>query len=199
MRNKRIIVRLLILFLLCILAASGADSMLATELKENEWVWNPGEAASFEGNVILNQDSDIYPVTLRLMSECVPALPDSGKVAFISVNDQKLTIRNQKDEWVADNPDRTEIHFVGNWFVPESTGLRELHIVLRVYDRDGGLVGESKIVKYNDTELQTNSARSLPDLGRMMWICLGIAGFIWMLAIVRIIFYQRRRKKNADF
>ena len=160
-----------------------------------DWTWEAGEAATISGSVrVTSGVTD--PCTVQISVESIPESEPSGRIVFTTVNDQKLTIRNQKSEYVFSAADTPETSFIASWFVPEQARLTGVNIEAEVFDGEGHLLARETVKQNSDLNTAGNSAASsFPDMSRMIWILLAAAVIVWILAIIRILMQYRKRNQ----
>ncbi len=191
-RRFRIIVIISLLICLPVLSSDAAN-ILSVHIEKDEWSWSGNTAATFEGDIVCQGVTEDDPVTLRLTVACSPESANPGKVVFTSVQDKKLTVRKQKNEYVLDSSPTATTHFTGSWIIPEDEQYGEVSIHLEVIASDGTVAAEDEIRMTNEAHYLNENIRRIPDPGSLLRILLIASGIVWVLAAIRLIYNRHRR------
>lgn len=184
---------LFILFSFSAMAESGEP-----EITPVEWTWNPGKVATFEGRFIL-PDNCPDSVVLHLTVKPEPAQNDPGRIVFTFVNQKRLTVKKQTDEYTLKTEGLTgEITFKGSWFIPDETYYSAASVTFTMTGEDGSVITE-KTAEFNENEGPGQSGDQkiirLPFQTSKIILWAGIAaGAIWLAALLRIIIHKIRKQ-----
>lgn len=171
-----------------------AVEVLSVYISEKEWTWEPGGIAVFEGTVVYEGNIEDDPLTLTLTLESTPSIPEKDNIVFASVNDQKLSRMKQKSQYVIQKDTNKVIRFTGNLILPDELILTGAILNLTVTSREGRKLGEASFSAYDKTGEDAVSARFIfPDLTRWIRIALAGTALIWIIVLVRIMYYHKRR------
>lgn len=185
----------IVLFVLMYSWAVGESipSVMSSSIYKTEWQWQPGGSATFEGNLICRNTSEDHPLVMRLRAETIPADPGMIKPpVFTSVNDQKLTVRKQKEEYPVSSSAQA-IRFTGRWELPEDLRIDEAVIHLEIYNESGEMLSESALRMKNEQVSAGNTGYRFPNISQWIWIVFAAAALIWLLALIRIFRNRQRR------
>lgn len=172
----------------------------AIELREKEWTWEGENLASFEGKASLEGLPD-GKLLLRLSIDTEPKATNPGEIVFQAVDEKKLTLRKQKEEYLFSREGQDELTFTGNWKTPDDVFFTKVNITFRICTEDGETVlAEQKMTVSRTTEemlnIEDGKIRLKTDFSA--WILWGsvAAGVIWILAVIRIVMNRTARKKE---
>ena len=189
--KRNIIIRIICILLMAAAAGTAfSSSAVSARLAVMEWSWTPGDVATFEGSVSGYSGDALL---LRLSVSCKPASDDFGKIVFSSVNEKKLTVRNQKEKYSVQDAGSGEVRFTGSWYLPDSKRFSQAVVSLKVYSPAGEPLAETALPVGKDRETGGGSVLTFPDLERWILYISGAGLFIWILAAARILINRKRR------
>ena len=182
----------LLLFLISCACAAG----ITCEINPAGSSWIPGESALFEGCISADGTVSSDSATMKLSIRTDPVLSDPGTIVFSEVNGKKLSIRNQKDEYTVSLQAGSEIRFSGSWLIPENIHVSDIALVLTVLGPDGSILDEVSAPVSGNVSGSGPSGTMFPDLAAPIRYVLLAAAAVWILAAVRILIHQKRRKQK---
>ena len=188
-------VALLVLLGACA-AAEGGEPVITPQ----EWNWNPGKVATFEGSFTLPEPCP-ETVTLHLAISPEPAQGDPGNIVFTFVNQKRLTVKKQSDAYTLSTEGlESPVSFRGSWFLPDDIYYSSAAVTFSVTTEDGTVLTEKSFRFSEDEGLGQNGDRAiirLPFQTGQIVLWAGIAaGAVWLAAILRMIF-KAMQKKHA--
>ncbi len=192
---RRSLMRCFLLLLLCgLIACCQAEGSVS--LSQDEWTWNAGEVATFQGTVTIpNPEQGEWQLQLSL--EAQPEQEDLGRCFFTYVGGKKIKIRNQSETAAMEElPDGEAVPFQGSWVLPEEGLLRQATLRVSVISPSGAIAASTEMVCENGAWYETGSGQPfhLPvDLDQMVWILAGCCAVLWAAAIVRSCILRRKR------
>ena len=182
-----------------ILTPVHTENSSVVELKESVWTWEPLNVATFKGEVYFDNNAP-ENILMKLSFVALPGSDESGEVVFYTVNGRKLTLSKQKESYSLKRANADSFSFTGNWRTPEDVYFTKVEIICEVYDADK----EALISKGNLIVSRSESDILSVDDGRFkirynfpLWTRFAIiaSSLIWVLAIVRIIKFNKKRKR----
>ena len=182
----------LLLFLISCACAAG----ITCEINPAGSSWIPGESTLFEGCISADGTVSSDSATMKLSIRTDPVLSDPGTIVFSEVNGKKLSIRNQKDEYTVSLQAGSEIRFSGSWLIPENIHVSDIALVLTVLGPDGSILDEVSAPVSGNVSGSGPSGTMFPDLAAPIRYVLLAAAAVWILAAVRILIHQKRRKQK---
>lgn len=198
MRWSRWAVCLLALLCMCILICSAALADWQIEMNPVEWTWDANGVASFSG-VIRTDGADVSGAVLSLAVDT--RMEDSGEVLFTALNEKKVKLRKRSNTAEIDiSGANAENTFEGEWYLPAEVeeGLASAVVHLTIADGEG-----KELAKYDmqagsqeaDTASESNSPTE--KLDRLFHFLLFGGIGVWILALGRYAFLQRKRSNKA--
>lgn len=184
-----------LLILFSIFAIAESSDPVITPV---EWTWNPGKVATFEGRFTLPENCP-DSVVLHLAVKPEPAQNDPGRIVFTFVNQKRLTVKKQSDEYTLKTDGLAgEITFKGSWFIPDEIYYSSASVTFTLTGEDGSVIAE-KTADFNENEGPGQSGDQkilrLPFQTSKIILWTGIAaGAIWLAAILRIMIKKFRKK-----
>ena len=189
---------LLALLCICMMICPAALADWQIEMKPLEWTWDANGVASFSG--VIRTDGEA--VSGAVMTLAVDTrMEDSGEVLFTVLNEKKVKLRKRSSTAEMDiSGANAENTFEGEWYLPADVeeGLASAVIHLTIADGEG-----KELAKYDmqagSKEADTASAAASPaeKLDRLFHILLFGGIGVWILALVRFGFLQRKRMNKA--
>ena len=183
-----------LLILISIFAMAESGEPVITPV---EWTWNPGKVATFEGRFTL-PESCPNSVVLHLAVKPEPSQNDPGRIVFTFVNQKRLTVKKQSDEYTLKTDGLTgEITFKGSWFIPDEIYYSAASVTFTLTGEDGTVIAE-KTAEFNENEGPGQNGGQkilrLPFQTSKIILWTGIsAAAIWLAAILRIIIKKIRK------
>lgn len=194
----RIRIRLLILISAVVLLVFDAPAerdpfVMSSGIYKTEWRWEAGATAEFEGNMICENVSEDHPLIMSLSVDVLPEGTEKKEPHFTRVNGEKQSVKRPKSEITISSSDQA-IRFSGGWEIPEGVRIEEATIHLKIYNQEYELLSESDLQMRNDQITAGETGYRFPEIGNRLWIIIGAAAAIWMMAVIRIIVNRQRRE-----
>lgn len=185
---------ILLLPLLFFLFPYACAAGISCEIIPDGASWIPGESTLFEGCISTDEAFSSDSIVMKLSIRTDPVLSEPGTIVFSEVNGKKLSIRNQRDEYAVTLQAGSEVRFSGSWLIPESTHVSDIALVLTILAPDGSVLDEVSAPVSGSSSVSSTSGIMFPDLAAPIRYVLIAAAAVWILAAVRIIIHQKRRK-----
>ena len=192
---RRLMAIIIAAFLLFAACTAVCERGIRLELKQEEWTWSAGEAATFSG-VLYPGSMDLAGTKLEIQLETEPQNADTGRCIFTSFGGKKIKIRNQSDTYELDHTGNTDaLSFTGTWILPENGSFEGTTLTVALVSAEEEKLASAELISRNESWYDSGVRRPyrLPvDLNQLVWILGAACVTVWASAVIRIFLLKKK-------